>query len=55
MTALHMAAFKGFEEFINILVEHGSNVHLQDKVFIFFFFLFLFLFLCFFLFLYLLL
>ena len=38
MTALHRAADRGFEQIVKILVEHGSNVHLQDKVFIFFFF-----------------
>ena len=38
-TALHIAAEKGFEQIMKILVEHGSNVNLQDAVFIFFFFL----------------
>ena len=31
-----MAAWKGFEQIVKILVEHGSNVHLQNTVFIFF-------------------
>ena len=53
-TALQGAVEKGFEQIVKILVEHGSNVHLQTKVFIFFFF-FDFLFVCFFLFFYLLL
>ena len=39
-TALHLAADKGFEQIVKILVEHGSDVHLQTSVFIFFFFLF---------------
>ena len=47
MTALHSAAFNGFEQIVKILVEHGSNVNLQDEVLIFFFW-FLFLFLLFF-------
>ena len=37
MTALHLAADKGFEQIVKILVENGANVHLQDQVFIFFF------------------
>ena len=37
MTALHFAAFKGFEEIVKILVEHGANVNLQTTVLIFFF------------------
>ena len=37
-TALHIAAYNGFEQIVKILVEHGSNVHLQDKVFSFSFF-----------------
>ena len=43
-TALHIAAEKGFEQIVKILIKHGSNVHLQDRVLIF-----LFLFLLFFL------
>ena len=46
-TALHAAAYRGSEQIVKILLEHGSNVHLQDTVFIFFFD-FDFLFLCFF-------
>ena len=38
-TALYTAAVKGFEQIVKFLVEHGSNVDLQTKVFIFFFFL----------------
>ena len=41
MTALHIAAEEGFEQIVKFLIEHGSNVHLQDQVFIFFFFFFL--------------
>ena len=37
MTALHLAAAKGFEQIVKILLEKGSNVHLQNRVFIFFF------------------
>ena len=37
-TALHRAAFKGFEQIVKILVDHGSNVDLQKKVLISFFF-----------------
>ena len=37
MTALHKAAFKGFEQTVKILIEHGSNVNLQDKVVLIFF------------------
>ena len=36
MTALHYAAWKGFEQIVEILVEHGSNVERKTKVFIFF-------------------
>ena len=39
-TALHIAALSGSEQIVKILLEHGSNVHLQDKVLIFFFFVF---------------
>ena len=39
-SALHTAAYKDFGEVAKILIEHGSNFHLQDKVFIFSFFLF---------------
>ena len=47
-TALHIAAWRGYEPIAKILIEHGSNVHLQDQVLIFLFFLiFMFLFLCF--------
>ena len=42
MTALHKGAHKGFEQIVKILLEHGSNVNLQDQVFIFFFFFLLF-------------
>ena len=38
-TALHLAAQKGFEEIVKILLEHGSNVDLQNNVLIFIFFL----------------
>ena len=41
MTALHYAAFNGFEQIVKILVEHRSNINIQDKVFFFFFFFFL--------------
>ena len=37
MTALHIAAWKGSEQIVKILIEHGSNVNLQNKVFIFIF------------------
>ena len=37
-TALHFAACYGFEQIVKILVEHGSNVDLQEQVLIFFFF-----------------
>ena len=40
-TPLHFAAAKGFEQIVKILVEHGSNVHLQDHSFDFLFFLIL--------------
>ena len=33
MTALHRAAFNGFEQIVKILVEHGSNINIQNKVF----------------------
>ena len=40
---LHAAASKNFEKVVKILIEHGSNMHLQNKVFIFsLFFLFYF-------------
>ena len=38
-TPLSIAAERGFEEVVKILIEYGSNIDLQDKVFIFFFFL----------------
>ena len=38
-TALHIAANKGFERIVKILLEHGANIHSQDDVLIFFFFL----------------
>ena len=41
--ALHYAAWNGFEEIVNILLEHGANVDLQDKVLIFSFCFFFFL------------
>ena len=50
MTALHKAASYGFEVIVKNLVEHGSDIDLQDTVFIFIFFSFLFfsfLFFCF--------
>ena len=34
LTVLHLAAEKGFEQIVKILVDHGSNVDLQKKVFI---------------------
>ena len=37
-TALHYAAERGSEQVVKILVEHGSNINIWDKVFIFFFF-----------------
>ena len=37
-TALYLAADKGFEQIVKILVEHGSNLDLQINVFDFFFF-----------------
>ena len=49
ITALHIAAEKGFEQIVKILVEHGSNLHLQEQVLIFFFFWFWFWFFVFFL------
>ena len=39
-TALHFATWKGFEQIVKILVEHGSNIDIQTKVLIFFFFFF---------------
>ena len=39
-TPLHWAAYIGFEESVKILVEHGSNINLQDQVLIFSFYLF---------------
>ena len=36
-TALHCAAWKGFEQIVKLLVEHGANLDLQSQVFIFFF------------------
>ena len=38
MTALQCVTDKGFEDFevVKILVEQGSNINLQDKVFFFF-------------------
>ena len=38
-TALHFAASKGFEQVVRVLLEHGSNVDLQDQVLIFILFL----------------
>ena len=38
--ALHYAAEKGSEEIVKILIEHGSNVNLQDEVLFFSLFLF---------------
>ena len=35
-----VAAGNGFEQIVKILIEYGSNVHLQDKVFNFLFFFF---------------
>ena len=34
-TALHLVAYFGFYEIVKILIEHGSNVNLQDQVLIF--------------------
>ena len=42
MTVLHLAAFKGFEQIVKILVEHGANVDLQDTVLILIFISFVF-------------
>ena len=53
-TALHLAALRGFEQIVKILLKHGSNVDLQKKVLIFFFFLIFFFISLFFWFLYLL-
>ena len=39
-TALHLAAEEGFEQIVKILIEHRSNINIQNKVFIFFFFFF---------------
>ena len=36
ITALHKAAEKGSEAIVKLLVEHGSNVDLQNYVLIFF-------------------
>ena len=33
---LHIAAANGCEEVVKILIEHGSNIDLQDQVLIFF-------------------
>ena len=38
MTPLHKAADNSFEGIAKILIEHGSNVDLQDNVFDFLFF-----------------
>ena len=38
--ALHYAAKKGSKEIVEILIEHGSNVNLQNKVLFFSLFLF---------------
>ena len=38
-TPLHIAAENGFEEVVEILVEHGSNMNIQTKVLIFLFLL----------------
>ena len=46
-TVLHIAASKGFEEIVKILLEHGSNFRLQNNVLIFFFFFQFYLFLLF--------
>ena len=47
-TVLHLAAARGFEQIVKILVEHGSNVNLQTSVLIFFFLdFFIYLFICF--------
>ena len=51
LTALHSAALSGFEQIVKILVEHGSNIHIQNEVFVFFFFdfdFYFFVFSCFF-------
>ena len=31
-TALHKAASKGYQEVVEVLVNHGANIQLQDKV-----------------------
>ena len=36
-TALHRAAYYGFEEIVKILLEHGANGDLQEEVLIFLF------------------
>ena len=36
-TALHFAAKKGSKEIVEILIEHGASIHLQNEVLIFFF------------------
>ena len=42
-TALHFAAYSGFEEILKILLKSGSDIDLQDEVLIFFsFFVFYF-------------
>ena len=41
-TALHLAAWKGFEQVVKSLVEHRSNGDLQNEVYIFFFLIFIF-------------
>ena len=40
-TPLHRAAEEGFEQIVKILIEHCTNVNLQNQVFSFFFFFFL--------------
>ena len=49
MTILHKAGEEGFSEIVKILLEHGSNIHLRDQVFLFLFVLFLFIIIFFFL------
>ena len=41
-TPLHRAAENDSEETVKVLLEQGSNLHLQDHVLIFFFFFFVF-------------
>ena len=36
-TVLHCAAWKGFEQIVKLLIEHGSIVNLQDAVSFFLF------------------